>query len=310
MAAGDYQRLAAACHCGQPVKLWSGNGRKPTRCDDHGRKAIAPSPTARCQQCGATYSARKGKLYCCRKCAYRARDGSLRTAEEHRAWLRAKSAASFTCEHCGQAAYRRISGSNKKNGFSNRWCSMACRMATAETVRKEVEFLRRLGARHRAAVRAALPRKPTGYILGVTYVPPVRTCAGCGCQWSAIKRVGQMRYCPTPECQADQRRRGRRHQGKTHVGRAKRMGRRYGYFNVLRVFERDRWTCQLCGRKTPQHLRGTLDPRAPELDHILPISAGGDHIIENCQCACRECNGAKAARPAGQLWLAGFADLR
>jgi 5-methylcytosine-specific restriction endonuclease McrA len=309
MAAGDYQRLAAACHCGQPVKLWSGLGRKPKYCEEHGGKAREPAGTAACLQCGAAYTARKGKLYCSHRCAYRARDGSLRTAEEHRAWLRAKSAASFTCEHCGQDAYRRISGSNKKNGFRNRWCSMACKMARAAMVRKEVEFLHRLAARHRAAERAARPRIPS-YILGITYVPPVRTCAACGCQWSAITRVGPMRYCPTPECQATQRRLARRRAGKTHVGRAKRLGRRYGYFNVLLVFERDRWTCQLCGRKTPQHLRGTLDPLAPELDHILPLAAGGDHVIENCQCACRECNGAKAARPAGQLWLAGFADLR
>ena len=67
----------------------------------------------------------------------------------------------------------------------------------------------------------------------------------------------------------------------------------------LKVLARDNWTCQLCGEPTPKSLRGTCDPRAPELDHILPIAAGGAHVPENCQCACRECNGAKGANP---LW--------
>ena len=87
--------------------------------------------------------------------------------------------------------------------------------------------------------------------------------------------------------------------GTSHHSRAKRKGVERRYFNVLKVLARDNWTCQLCGEPTPKSLRGTCDPRAPELDHILPIAAGGAHVPENCQCACRECNGAKGANP---LW--------
>ncbi len=87
--------------------------------------------------------------------------------------------------------------------------------------------------------------------------------------------------------------------GGTHQSRAKRAGVPYRYFRPTSILARDNWTCQLCGEPTPKELRGTCDPRAPELDHILPIAAGGAHVPENCQCACRECNGAKGANP---LW--------
>lgn len=61
--------------------------------------------------------------------------------------------------------------------------------------------------------------------------------------------------------------------------------------------------CIVCGKKTPPHRRGTTHRRAPELDHILPLSKGGAHSAANTQCACRECNSTKGARPLGQLLL-------
>jgi len=75
----------------------------------------------------------------------------------------------------------------------------------------------------------------------------------------------------------------------------------------LKVFCRDGYRCQLCGRKTPERLRGSYKPNAPELDHIVPINAVGGspgHVWTNVQCACRECNIKKAAHPMGQLRLA------
>lgn len=69
-------------------------------------------------------------------------------------------------------------------------------------------------------------------------------------------------------------------------------------FDPILVLDRDRWTCQECGRHTPPHLRGTHDWSAPELDHITPLSAGGAHNPENTQCLCRRCNMEKGAKVA------------
>ena len=73
----------------------------------------------------------------------------------------------------------------------------------------------------------------------------------------------------------------------------------------VKVCERDRWRCQLCGVKTPRAKRGTYDDNAPEIDHIVPLSKGGAHRYTNVQCACRRCNAAKSDTPMGQLLLIG-----
>lgn len=70
------------------------------------------------------------------------------------------------------------------------------------------------------------------------------------------------------------------------------------------VFRRDGWRCQLCGIPTPRRLQGQMHPRAPELDHIVPLASGGPHTYANTQCLCRACNGRKGARTLGQLRLA------
>ena len=71
------------------------------------------------------------------------------------------------------------------------------------------------------------------------------------------------------------------------------------------VFERDGWRCHMCGRKTREEWRGKHKPLSPELDHIVPLSRGGEHTYRNTACACRRCNMRKGATPKGQLLLFG-----
>src|SRR5690606_14803487 len=85
----------------------------------------------------------------------------------------------------------------------------------------------------------------------------------------------------------------------------------YEPVNVLLVFERDGWRCQICGKDTPQSRRGTNYSNAPELDHRIPISKGGPHTYDNVQCACRECNGRKSNRTEeGQINMFTINGLR
>jgi 5-methylcytosine-specific restriction endonuclease McrA len=70
------------------------------------------------------------------------------------------------------------------------------------------------------------------------------------------------------------------------------------------IFNRDGWKCQICMRPTPEKLRGTYKPNAPELDHIVPLSKGGPHTPSNIQTACRACNADKSdKRIIGQMGL-------
>ena len=53
------------------------------------------------------------------------------------------------------------------------------------------------------------------------------------------------------------------------------------------VFKRDGFTCQYCGRKTPEVIL--------ELEHIIPLSKGGTDEIDNLTTSCFECNRGKGA---------------
>jgi len=59
------------------------------------------------------------------------------------------------------------------------------------------------------------------------------------------------------------------------------------------VFKRDLFTCQYCGRKAPEVIL--------EVDHINPVSKGGDNSLENLVSACRECNGGKSNKKLSDL---------
>lgn len=54
------------------------------------------------------------------------------------------------------------------------------------------------------------------------------------------------------------------------------------------VFKRDKFTCQYCGRSAPDVVL--------EVDHIKPVSKGGENDLLNYVTSCYECNRGKGAR--------------
>lgn len=69
------------------------------------------------------------------------------------------------------------------------------------------------------------------------------------------------------------------------------------------VIERDGRTCQLCGRpvvrRTQRRGRVQHADNLLTLDHLVPISRGGDSSAENLRVCCRRCNMKRSA--GGQL---------
>lgn len=61
------------------------------------------------------------------------------------------------------------------------------------------------------------------------------------------------------------------------------------------VYERDEWTCGLC-RLPADRTLVYPDPSSASLDHILPLSKGGHHVLENVQLGHLSCNVRKGAR--------------
>ena len=60
-------------------------------------------------------------------------------------------------------------------------------------------------------------------------------------------------------------------------------------FLNVEVFERDDWLCGLCGEQVDKDLMWP-DPMSASLDHIIPLSRGGEHTLDNVQLAHLVCN--------------------
>lgn len=147
------------------------------------------------------------------------------------------------CEGCGTRFNAKVSGS--------RLCSEACAAVDA-----------RVKARALAIANDNVDRAP-------------RPCAECAVVFSPSYGEKRSVYC----CKACARRNARRLARKKE--RARMRGAIVENVNPIKVFDRDKWTCQACGVKTPRKLRGTYNDRAPELDHIMPLSLGGAHSYMN-----------------------------
>lgn len=66
--------------------------------------------------------------------------------------------------------------------------------------------------------------------------------------------------------------------------------------NRLMVFERDGWICNLCKLPIDSTLR-LPDPMAATLDHVIPITLGGEHTYRNIKAAHAQCNFSKGCDP-------------
>lgn len=118
-------------------------------------------------------------------------------------------------------------------------------------------------------------------------------CGECG---EAFTRKGEASpYCSTACSRKERRRRRRARKTDAFVERV--------YRN--RIMERDGWRCQLCGKAVNRKAK-IPHPKAPVIDHIIPLAAGGTHEPANAQCAHFLCNSLKRDQAANdQLRLIG-----
>lgn len=153
----------------------------------------------------------------------------------------------------------------------------------------------------------ARPRKP--------YTPKQARavkCAADGCGAEFLATVPHQSFCGSV-CRVRVGNASERHKLAAkardrggHRRRVREAGGSYQNFKVADVLARDGWKCRACGIDTPEALRGKWVHNAPELDHVMPVSRGGDHSMENTQCLCRSCNGLKKDRTMAEFmgWLA------
>jgi predicted nucleic acid-binding Zn ribbon protein len=230
-----------------------------------------------------------------------------------------------TCRQCGEGFVRRAYGKDGENQFCSRGCSAnAARKYATEAEARRAE-------RDKARERKGLPPRATQCRVCNAALPSqgqrrLACSRECGVEWARRQakeasiakdnRNRSLRPCkkcgkPFSPQYGNKRRlfcsdtcldRFSDSGGKNHRQRARRAGVAYEPVNRLGVFDRDGWRCQVCGVKTSKSKVGTSHPKAPELDHRIPIALGGGHTWSNCQCACRRCNNLKGGhRVVGQL---------
>lgn len=245
-------------------------------------------------------SVTKVQSYCSITCSMKAR--------RHRegAHQRVKLIA---CVACGKSrAVRRSIRIGKESG---KYCSRECAFHSRALVCKEAAALRRIALNWAPkpnllvqAEIAALRR--IARFVG-RRIKTLRPCTACGTR--TIGYGERKRICASCKQEKIRQYRKTAPSRKAHkrIYKARRRAIERGLhadqIDPIKVFERDGWRCHLCGCKTPRHLRGTCEPNAPEMDHVIPLAAGGTHTWGNVKCSCRRCNGSKAAKPFGQLGL-------
>lgn len=136
----------------------------------------------------------------------------------------------------------------------------------------------------------------------------IRDCGHCGKVF--VARRGR-KYC-SEECGNPKHIIGRRYHSDTafrdqvnaraHARRASKLGLGNSLITLTYLAERDRGRCGIC-RKPVRAKRG---PMRPSLDHIVPVSRGGTHALDNVQLAHYRCNLSKNNGGGGeQLLLIG-----
>ena len=212
--------------------------------------------------------------------------------------------ADRTCDTCGKALPPQTSGRPRLT------CSDRCRMLRNKRLPSFPDNKRRSDAKYReklkaerAAARSARARDCDR--CGARFEPnrsvnqrfctvecrrlfwertveiPTLSCDECGSSFQPAKTwaTRSPRFC-SPRC--NQRNAMRRR-------RARLIDAFVAEVNASEVFERDGWTCQLCGAPVDRSLRHP-DLMAASLDHIVPLARGGTHEPSNCQLAHYLCN--------------------
>lgn len=227
-----------------------------------------------CVICGKQFTPkrRKSGLCCSRECAF----------EYNRQRLKKRDKDVKVCKYCGKEFIEH------RLYLPNMYCSHECQVA--EKKRLAVIHQEELTRKKQEAERVRLMKKVTQLVKKTLKekqkeIDRTCECPECGKIFEGTGVQGGKRYC-SDACR-------KRKQNRGHDRRLNRCNIRDNSITLKKLYERDGGVCQICGAK----LSFSGDPNSdeyPSIDHIIPISKGGDHVWNNVQLACRRCNTEKS----------------
>lgn len=252
-----------------------------------------------CEICGTPLSGRATR-YCSRACAIRGNtiaraadpERMVRHCANKARWQRenrekargyvASRVETRTCEWCGKTWQTR-------QDTPSRVCSHACAQHK-EGSACHAEWVacdacgRRYLKRNTRALTGCSPTCRTGLITGEWPKSRllIRECPVCGTLFRQSNYNKGITSACSHKCRAvllfgAQEDRAPRHWAISGKRR-------------LRIYERDNWTCLICGEPVDRDANVMYDDWAPSLDHITPRSKGGHDSDANLRCAHRWCN--------------------
>lgn len=127
-------------------------------------------------------------------------------------------------------------------------------------------------------------------------IRPRISCLICGAPFT---RDGKRMHTCSDQCRDEAKRERYRRKN-----RARRMKRKPGSYTLHQIAKRDDKRCHLCGKKVDMRLSG-MRPNGPSIDHLVPLSDGGDDSPENVALAHRQCNVNRNVGGEVQLRLVG-----
>ena len=231
-----------------------------------------------CRHCGKTYKPRRAEFitYCSRNCYF----AGLTKRKEARLERETVKRRSKVCVICGALIPK-----HERGGVV--YCGDECRKKKA----RDYYYLHHVISLERAKKNYQATWQPTAPF----------ACKECG-------EIHQPEYGDkaTVFCSAtcrvrDERRRGRHSNGAFKRYRVEQGGER---FKVADIYERDRWTCQICHGKVNRRLKYP-HPMSASLDHITAIAKGGTHTRANVQLVHLVCNVSVGVGGVKQLRMFG-----
>lgn len=246
-----------------------------------------------CKREFATY--KESQKYCSRACMAKSQ---LREPE------------TCLCKACGKE-FKRKRTTNPDRGEKNEYCSRACAYEgrKAKTAaKKETKYIKI--KKQRISICTVCGREFNKKNISATCCSDVcryekqkenqrnryirKTvisidCAVCGKQYQAYEGKGGK----CPHCTRAARKAREKAQRRSLLGSI-----RTETITIKALYRRDGGICQLCGKKTNINKNHNHD-LYPSIDHIVPLSQGGEHTYSNVQLAHRICNSIKSNQSNG-----------
>jgi hypothetical protein len=304
---GTHKPLGQCKACGKEFSQNTGTGRKRIFCGPQCRpKRVLQPEELICGTCNKAFVGLRGKKYCSAACRPRVTVsrpqfncivcGKLfvkRTATRTGRYCSRACVGTYAarCKHeAGLLVLTQCSACNEwfargemtypKKG----WCSEACKRVSLISVCEYcgVDFVAETKGKRFCSRPCYLGSQNARQKELRGCVPIAVACVECNKSFFTKKRTGQPKYCSI-RCMKKVDKRKRRALKKNAYIEA---------VHISTLIRRDVGVCQICNKSVD--LTATVpDDLAPTVDHVIPLSKGGEHSYANCQLAHFLCNSYK-----------------